>query len=421
MTLPKMMPLQQAGEQLLQTIAAQHSLQDEEVLLTDAAERVLAADVMAPLPVPRQTNSAMDGYAIRFADITQASADAWQQQWFAVAGSSLAGHAFSGDVAPAAAIRITTGAWLPAGCDTVVMQEWVEKSPDGQAIRLKKMPACGDYLRRQGEELAQGQLVLRKGTLLGPLQLGLLATLGIAACRVYRKIRVAVISTGDELQQPGMPLANGQLYDSNRIVLLTVLARLGCTVTDGGWVADQPQLLQQRLVQLAASHDAIISSGGVSVGDSDFTRQVLAELGSVHFWQVAIKPGKPFAFGSIQVAQQPCWFFGLPGNPVSAAVTCEQLVIPGLHLLQGRLAEAPNLWPARAAGPLRKVPGRLDMQRVHIAVQDDGLQVTAAGIDSSAMLTSLLEADGLVWLEQERGNVAAGEPVLVQAKSRWWY
>ena len=417
----EMLPLQVACDQLLNTIAAQWSFQHESVSLWDAAERVLAEDIYSPFPVPRENNSAMDGYALRFSDIQQTTGNESALQWFPLSGQSIAGHAFNGDFVAGSAIRITTGALVPVGCDTVVMQEYIEKSPDGSAIRLKTMPSDGDYVRRQGEELAQGQLVLPKGTMLGPLQLGLLATLGIASCQVFRKIRVAVISTGDELQQPGLPLAQGQLYDSNRIVLHTVLTRLGCKVTDGGWVADQPEALKDRLLNLASQHDVLISSGGVSVGDSDFTRQVLADLGSVHFWKVAIKPGKPFAFGSVQQAGKHCWFFGLPGNPVSAVTTCEQLVVPALNYLQGRAAAEKTLWPARAAQPFRKTPGRLDMQRVRIQVQEHGVSVEAAGIDSSAMLTSLLQADGLVWLEQNRGNVAAGENVQVQPKSPWWY
>lgn len=416
-----MLPLQVACDQLLHTIAAQWSFQHEPVSLWDAAERVLAEDIYSPFPVPRETNSAMDGYAFRFADIQQAGDTTSASQWIPLLGQSIAGHAFIGDFVAGSAIRVTTGALVPAECDTVVMQENVEKSPDGLAIRLKEMPACGDYVRWQGEELAEGQLVLAKGTMLGPLQLGLLATLGIASCQVHKKIRVAVISTGDELQQPGLPLARDQLYDSNRIVLHTVLTRLGCDVTDGGWVADQPEALKDRLLTLAAQHDVLVSSGGVSVGDSDFTRQVLAELGSVHFWKVAIKPGKPFAFGSIQHADKHCWFFGLPGNPVSAVTTCEQLVVPALNYLQGRTAAEKVLWPAVAAKPFRKTPGRLDMQRVRIQVQAQGLSVEPAGIDSSAMLTSLLQADGLVWLEQERTNVTTGEKVQVQPKSPWWY
>lgn len=417
----EMLPLQVACDQLLKTIAAQWSFQPEAVSLWDAAERVLADDIYAPFPVPLENNSAMDGYAIRFSDLAQHVGNEAVEQWFPLLGQSIAGHAFNGDFVAGSAIRITTGAIVPADFDTVVMQEYVEKSADGLMIRLKTIPACGDYVRRQGEELALGQLVLPKGTMLGPLQLGLLATLGIASCQVFRKIRVAVISTGDELQQPGLSLAQGQLYDSNRIVLHTVLTRLGCEVTDGGWVADQPEALKNRLLSLAAQHDVLISSGGVSVGDSDFTRQVLAELGSVHFWKVAIKPGKPFAFGAIEQAGNHCWFFGLPGNPVSAVTTCEQLVVPAVNYLQGRAAAGKVLWPARAAQPFRKTPGRLDMQRVRIEVQADGVSVEPAGIDSSAMLTSLLHADGLVWLEQDRANVTAGENVQVQPKSAWWY
>lgn len=442
---PAMLPLHEAVARLLATISPRLQLQTETLSLSAALDRTLAADVVSPLAVPLATNSAMDGYALRFADVTADPAQRWP-----VVGQSLAGHPFAGEVPPGCCIRITTGAVVPDELDTVVMQEetLLDSGLLGSPLRsqdthfngdsqdthqncghhtlvLKRRPVAGQHIRLRGSELEPGQLVLQKGTVLGPLQLGLLATLGIARVPVFLPVRVGVLSSGDELKQPGETLRPGDLFDSNRIMLLSVLQRFGCAVTDLGWVADDPQALRTLLQQAAAQVDVIVTSGGVSVGDADYTRQVLAELGQMDFWQVAIKPGKPFAFGWLgrpdsAVATTPVWLFGLPGNPVSAAVTCEQLLLPALKLLSGQPVTAAKLWPARAGVALKKKPGRLDMQRVSFTVGADGIVAEPVGLDSSGMLTSLLQADALLQLEQERGDVAAGEPVLLQPKSHWW-
>lgn len=435
-----MLPLQDAVARLLATIGPRLQLQTETISLGTALDRTLAADVVSPLAVPLATNSAMDGYALRFADVTNDPAQRWP-----VVGQSLAGHPFAGEIPPGCCIRITTGAVVPDELDTVVMQEETQldsqlRSEDTHSnggtqdthqnfghhkLQLKRRPVAGQHIRLRGSELEPGQLVLQKGTVLGPLQLGLLATLGIARVPVFLPVRVGVLSSGDELKQLGETLRPGDLFDSNRIMLLSVLQRFGCAVTDLGWVADDPQALRSLLQQAAAQVDVIVTSGGVSVGDADYTRQVLAELGQMDFWQVAIKPGKPFAFGWLQrqdntAATTPVWLFGLPGNPVSAAVTCEQLLLPALKLLSGQSVTAAKLWPARAGVGLKKKPGRLDMQRVSITVGADGIVAEPVGLDSSGMLTSLLHADALLQLEQERGDVAAGETVLLQPKSHWW-
>lgn len=418
-----MLPLLEAQERLLTVIRSRMQLTATTVSIFSALDRTLAADVFSPIAVPTATNSAMDGYALRFADVMLST----QQRW-PVIGQSLAGHPFEGEVPPGACVRITTGAVVPPDLDTVVMQEDTERAEDDPStLFIKRRPIAGQHIRLCGSELEIGQLVLQQGTVLGPLQLGLLATLGIAQVSVYQQVRVGVLSSGDELKQPGELLQDGDLFDSNRIMLLSVLRRFGCDVVDLGWVRDDPQALRSLLQNAAGSVDVIVSSGGVSVGDADYTRQVLSELGQMDFWQVAIKPGKPFAFGWLNGADNeghdqipPVWLFGLPGNPVSAAVTCEQLLIPALQLLSGQQVQRPVLWPAKTVQGLRKKPGRLDMQRVCLQVTADGIKAESVGTDSSGMLSSMMHADALTWLEQQRSDVAPGEDIWVQPKSCWW-
>lgn len=418
-----MLPLPEAQQRLLAVIRSRMQLTATTVSIFSALDRTLAADVFSPISVPTATNSAMDGYALRFADVMLNPQQRWQ-----IVGQSLAGHPFEGEVPTGACIRITTGAVVPADLDTVVMQEDTQSAEhDTASLVIKRRPIAGQHIRLCGSELEVGQLVLQQGTVLGPLQLGLLATLGIAEVSLYQPVRVGVLSSGDELKQPGESLSDGDLFDSNRIMLLSVLKRFGCDVVDLGWVKDDPEALRSLLQTAANKVDVIVSSGGVSVGDADYTRQVLSELGEMDFWQVAIKPGKPFAFGWLNRADSEChdkippvWLFGLPGNPVSAAVTCEQLLIPALQLLSGQQVQKPVLWPAKTVQGLRKKPGRLDMQRVNLQVTVDGVKAESVGTDSSGMLSSMMHADALTWLEQQRSDVEPGEDIWVQPKSCWW-
>ncbi len=399
----------QALMQLLEAVSCQLPILRQP--LATALGRVLAEDVYSPLQIPAFNNAAMDGYALRFADLAQF-------EHLDVQGQSLAGHPYHGPLPAGSCIRIMTGARLPDDLDTVVMQETVTLSGSGK-IQIQTQVKAGQHVRLAGSEIASNSLVLGAGQRLGPLQIGLAATLGYATLPVYRQLKVGVISTGDELVAPGLPLADGQIYDSNRYVLCAMLQRLDVELVDLGWVADDPKLLSAAFSQAALEMDVLVTSGGVSVGDADYTRQVLEDLGEVNFWQVAIKPGKPFAFGRLGQ----CWFFGLPGNPVSAVLTLDQLAQPALRKLAGEhLAAMPNMdqlpyLQAEAAAAFMKKPGRLDFQRATVQQFDGKLLVQPVGQDSSGMLSSLTMANCLAVLEQPRANIAPGERVQIQLLS----
>ncbi len=390
----------QALGQLLDSVSCQ--LPVEQRPLATALGWVLAENVFSPLQIPAYTNAAMDGYAFRFADLANF-------ELLTVQGQSLAGHPYQGPLPAGGCIRIMTGAKLPAELDTVVMQEDVELTSAGQ-LRLCRAGKASEHVRFAGSEIAINSLVLSAGQRLGPLQLGLAATLGYATLPVYRRLRVGMMSTGDELVKPGLPLAEGQIYDSNRYVLGAMLQRLEVELIDLGWVADDLQLLTTAFSQAALQLDVLVTSGGVSVGEADYTRQVLEALGEVNFWQVAMKPGKPFAFGRLGQ----CWFFGLPGNPVSAVLTLDQLAQPALRKLAGEQWSGPDYLQATAANAFRKKPGRLDFQRATVAEVAGQLLVAPVGQDSSAMLSSLAQANCLAVLEQPRGDVAPGDSVQIQ-------
>lgn len=396
---------QQALEQLLEAVSCRQQVQ--QVPLSHALGMVLAEDIHSPLQIPAYTNAAMDGYAFCYADLASTKA-------FHLIGQSLAGHPFQGELTPGCCIRIMTGAKLPPGLDTVVMQEQVKLTDDGK-VQLSIQPKMAEHVRLAGSEIAKDEIVLRRGERLGPLQLGLAATLGFATLPVYQRLKVGVMSTGDELVAPGLPLGEGQLYDSNRFVIAAMLKRLDVELIDYGWVADDPVLLKAAFNRAATEVDALVTSGGVSVGDADYTRQVLLELGQVNFWQVAIKPGKPFAFGKLDN----CWFFGLPGNPVSAVITLDQLAQPALRKLSGEKPTTAMPLPAVVKSPFRKKPGRLDFQRAVLCVTDGQLQVAPVGSDSSGMLSSLLAANCLAPLVLESADVPAGALLQVQLLSDW--
>lgn len=391
-----LLPMNEALQRMIEQV---HPLTEVETLtLSQALDRVLAQPVTATLNVPAHANSAMDGYALRAAD----SGEPLQ-----LIGTSLAGHPFEGELTPGTCVRIMTGALIPAGADCVVMQE--NTQIQGETVTLTQEVRSGENIRQCGEDIAKGDQVLDKGKRLGPVDIGLLASLGINQVPVYRRLRVAVLSTGDELTPPGQPLPAGNIYDSNRYAIIALLQRLAVEVIDLGLIPDQPDAIRNAFIDAVDHADAVISSGGVSVGDADFVKDILAELGQIAFWKVAIKPGKPFAFGSLGQAR----FFGLPGNPVSALVTLHQLALPILKYMAGEVSESPLTLNIKAASAFRKRPGRADYQRACLSDINGENQVASNRAQGSGILTSFTHANCYVALEQERGKVAEGEIVRV--------
>ena len=373
------------------------------VPLADAVGRITALPVTSPIDVPPFDNSAMDGYAVRLADI---HAD----RPLKIAGKAFAGAPFNGDWPAGSAVRIMTGAPVPPGCEAVVMQEETREVEDG--IVINAPVRAGQNIRLIGEDIRRDQPVLAAGVRLGAAELPLLASLGLAEVSVLRKLRVAVFSTGDELQPVGQPLAPGQIYDTNRFAVSLMLRKLGCEVIDLGIIKDDPQALRRAFEEADRQADVVISTGGVSVGEADFTKTMLDELGVITFWKLAIKPGKPFAFGRLASS----WFCGLPGNPVSAAVTFYQLVQPLLAALTGQSeSPLPPRLRARAASRLKKSPGRLDFQRGVMRRGADGeLEVRSTGHQGSHVFSSFAAANCFIVLERDRGAVEPGEWVEVE-------
>jgi molybdopterin molybdotransferase len=369
--------------------------QTESVPVREALGRVLAGEIVPSINGPAHDNSAMDGYAVRFADLDQPLKEI---------GTALAGKPFNGKVGAGECVRIMTGAVMPEGTDTVVIQEIVKK--DGGRIVVPSGQKKAQNVRYAGEDLQKGKAVLGKGKLLRPAELGLIASLGIGQVKVKRKLRVALFATGDELASIGTALKDGEVYDSNRYTVHGMLSRLGVEIVDMGVVRDDPAKLEAAF-RKASSADAIITTGGVSVGEADFIRQMMAKLGEVLFWKIAMRPGRPMAFGKIGNA----YLFGLPGNPVAVMVTFYALVRDALLHLAGRSDEVLPLLKATAAESIRKVPGRTEFQRGILSA--DG-KVRTTGQQGSGVLRSMSEANCFIVLEHERGNVSAGEPVGVQ-------
>ncbi|HEY1844913.1 MAG TPA: molybdopterin molybdotransferase MoeA [Buttiauxella sp.] len=396
-----LIPLEAALEQMLSRIVP--VTESQSVPLLQAAGRITASPVTSPIDVPGFDNSAMDGYAVRMADIAAGGA-------LPVAGKAFAGQPFSGEWPSGTCIRIMTGAPIPAGAEAVVMQEETETTETG--VRFNAQVKKGQNIRLSGEDIRSGASVLPVGTKLTAAELPLIASLGIGEVSVLRKIRAAVFSTGDELKLPGQPLEAGQIYDTNRLAVHIMLEQLGCEVVDLGIIRDDPAALRAAFLEADGQADVVISSGGVSVGEADYTRQLLEELGEVGFWKLAIKPGKPFAFGRLKNS----WFCGLPGNPVSAALTFYQLVQPLLAKLSGQRGNAlPPRQRARTVGRLKKTPGRLDFQRGIMRTGEDGqLEVLSTGHQGSHIFSSFSQANCFIVLERERGHVEAGEWVEIE-------
>ena len=376
----------------------------EEVPLDQALGRVLAEPLLAGMDLQPWPNSAMDGYAFAAADLELARGDGLKR-----VGTSLAGHPFSGTLADGQCVRILTGAILPAGADTVVMQEQV--TVEGQRVRLTAAVRPGANVRAPGEDVRAGEVVLPAGCRLGPPQMALAAALGQGHLTVTRRPRVALFTSGDELTPVGQPLAAGAIYDSNRYLLRAMLHQLGMPVLDLGIVADDPDAVRAAFAAARAQADVVISSGGVSVGDADYVREVFSEFGDIHFWRIDMRPGRPLAFGRLGET----WFFGLPGNPVSTAVTFLQFVRPALRRLEGEPASPPLRLELPLLEPLHKASGRLDFQR-GVLVRDAAgrLGVRSAGHQGSHVMSSLAAADCLMVLPAESGDLPAGATVTVE-------
>jgi len=374
----------------------------ESLAVAAALGRVLADDVISPIDVPAHDNAAMDGYAFAAAESTRAGNAPLRLR---VAGTALAGAAWNGTPGPGECVRIMTGAVMPAGCDTVVMQEMATREGDWVVLPGGQKP--GQNRRRRGEDLQAEQPALRRGRLLRPADLGLLASLGIATVTVRRRLRVAFFSTGNELRSPGETLAAGCIYDSNRTTLRAMLERLGVEAIDLGLVRDDPAALEAVLNEAATRADAILTSGGVSVGEADFTRALLARLGEVAFWNIAMKPGRPFAFGRIGSAM----LFGLPGNPVATMVAFYVFVREALLTMAGVNETALPVLRARCTSAIRKPPGRSEYQRGILAPGATGWEVRVTGAQGSGILRSMSEANCLILLPPEQGDVAPGETV----------
>ena len=397
---PTLLSVDDAIAEITRTIAPLAAA--EQLPLRTALGRILASDLHAPANVPNHTNSAMDGYALRAADLEQGTP-------LTVVGTAWAGKPHLGAVASGECVRIMTGAVMPEHADTVVMQEQVELLDDH--IRVAPGQKAGQHVRHAGEDLAAGALALRAGQRLAPAALGLIASLGIAEVPVFRRPRVAFFSNGDELRTVGQPLNPGEVYDSNRYTLHGLLQRAGMDMVDLGVVPDDRTQIRSAFLSAAHSADALITSAGASVGDADFIKDILDEVGEVSFWQIAMQPGRPLAFGHVGDAL----FFGLPGNPVSVMVTFYQFVLPALRRLSGETPVLSLRLPAQTTNRIRKRPGRTEFQRGVLTQTPDGdLEVSVTGEQGSGILSSMSDANCFILLPADCDGVAPGQSVLVE-------
>jgi molybdopterin molybdotransferase len=406
---PNSLPVDRARELILGLLSPVSG--HERVFIRQALDRVLSEDVISPIDVPSHDNSAMDGWAVRSCDLETGGETRLKN-----IGTAFAGRAFEGKVGAGDTVRIMTGGVLPAGIDCVVVQEVARV--EGDVVIIPPGQRAEQNIRRAGEDLQAGRPAIPAGKKLRPAEIGIVASLGVAEVSVRRRVRVALFSTGDELCSIGSPLAEGAVYDSNRYTLWGMLTRLGCEVIDMGVVRDDPAALEAAFREAAACADAIITSGGVSVGEADFIKQLMTQLGEVAFWKIAMKPGRPMAFGRIQPdgADRPgAWLFGLPGNPVAVMVTFYQFVLPAILKLAGvdPVKLVPG-FPARCVEAMKKGRGRSEFQRGILFQENGEWCVRPTGAQGSGVLRSMAEADCFIVLEHEREKVGAGDTVNVQ-------
>ncbi|XOV77621.1 MAG: gephyrin-like molybdotransferase Glp [Aestuariibacter sp.] len=388
---PGLIPLPEALNKQLEKITATRAT--EVVPIDKALDRIIALPARADVNVPPTDNSAMDGYAICLTEDTSHSS-------YRLVGDALAGHPFQQKVSLGETVRIMTGATIPEGANCVIMQE--NSTVEGDQVTFSDGFTVGKNIRPAGSDIQKGSQLIDAGTRLTAAHLAMIASLGIASVTVYKKLKVGVVSTGDELQQPGNPLAEGQLYESNRFGLKAMLARLPIEVIDYGILPDEPEVIERVFLTAARECDWLLSSGGVSVGDADYVKQVLDKIGDIGFWKVAIKPGKPYAFGKIHE----CWFSGLPGNPVSTFVTFLQLVVPCLRVMAGEQAVQTQKWRAKLTKTIRRRAGRLDFQRGIFEQRDDGSFVASpCAQQSSGVMTSFLQANCFILLPADAAQL----------------
>jgi molybdopterin molybdotransferase len=403
---PQALSVNQVNAFLAELVQPVSVAESQDAFLFDALGRVLAQDVISPISVPAHNNSAMDGFAF---DAAQLQAD--QPLTLRVVGTALAGKAWQGKVHAGECLKIMTGAILPDNLDTVVPQEFCQVATAHDVTTITIPPnilKAGDNRRLMGENLMQGQAALKAGQHLTPAALGLVASLGQPDVRVHRRLRVAYFSTGDEVLSLGEAPREGAVYDSNRFTVFGLLTRMGCEVIDMGVVRDDPSLLEAAFAKAALEADAIITSGGVSVGEADFTKAMMKKLGDVAFWKISMRPGRPMAAGRIGKSV----LFGLPGNPVAVMVTFLAFVRPALLRMMGSTAQSAPLLRAKSLEPLRKKAGRTEYQRGFVSTAADGtLNVRTTGNQGSGVLSSMVQANGLIVLHHTQGNVAVGDAV----------
>ncbi|MCP3870419.1 MAG: molybdopterin molybdenumtransferase MoeA [Gammaproteobacteria bacterium] len=400
---PSLLTVVQARSRILDSVTP--VTERQRLFLRDALDRVLATEIVSPINVPGHTNSAMDGYALSGNDLPESIPREYRVIGTAYAGAPCEGICESGEC-----IRIMTGAPMPAGTDTVVMQEQTKASGDAQVVMLPGQRP-GQNVRQAGEDIAAGNRVLEPGRRLTPADLGILSSLGIGEVSVYRRPRVAFFSTGDELRSIGETLNKGDVYDSNRYSLYGMLKRLDLDVFDLGVIPDKPEALRDAFQSAASMADLVITSGGVSVGEADYVKATLDALGQIGFWKISMKPGRPLAYGSLGKAL----FFGLPGNPVAVMVTFMQFVEPAIRYLASGQRWQPLVIKARATESIRKRPGRYEFQRGILSHSSDGtLLISGTGQQGSGILTSMSRANCFILLDEQNAGVSEGDLIDVQ-------